>query len=231
MSSILAPPIDAPPSSGSEPAHDRRTAILDAAARVISERGVDRARLADIAEAAGVSLGLVQHYFRRRSALLIATFERESERIESVWGTVISAEAPPLERLVGYLSLCTPVGSSSAARSFGPGWSFWMQMWSYSYRDPDVRAVVPRVYSSFATPFVSAISEGVQRGEFDDVDVTLVVDRLVSLIDGCAVRTVLGAMDGDRMTVLLIESLISDLGLDAVQSARTRQLATQGGGR
>jgi AcrR family transcriptional regulator len=210
---------------------DRRTAILDAAAHVISERGVDRARLADIAEMAGVSLGLVQHYFRRRSTLLVATFERESERIATVWGSVISPDAPPLERLIGYLSLCTPVGSASAARSFGPGWSFWMQMWSYSYRDAAVREVVPRVYASFATPFAEAIDEGIGRGEFSVADVPLVVDRLVSLIDGCAVRTVLGAMDGERMTVLLIDSLVHDLGLDDVQTRAVRQLADTGGNR
>ena len=208
---------------------DRRGAILDAAAHVISERGVDRARLADIAEAAGVSLGLVQHYFRRRSALLVATFERESERIASVWGTVISPESPPLHRLIGYLSLCTPVGSASAARSFGPGWSFWMQMWSYAYRDAAVRSVVPGVYASFATPFAEAIAEGVELGEFAVDDISLVVDRLVSLIDGCAVRTVLGAMDGDRMTVLLIDSLVHDLGLDDDQARAAWRLAQSGG--
>jgi len=209
----------------SSPLVDRRADILDAAARVISERGVDRARLADIAEAAGVSLGLVQHYFRRRSSLLVATFEQEAERIASVWGSVISPDAPPLERLIGYLSLCTPVGSTSAARSFGPGWSFWMQMWSYAYRDPDVRAVVPRVYASFATPFEDAVREGVQRGEFAPADATLVVDRLVSLIDGCAVRTVLGAMDGERMTVLLIDSLVAELGLSDEAATNARRLA------
>ena len=204
---------------------DRRSEILDAAAQVISERGVDRARLADIAEEAGVSLGLVQYYFRHRTPLLVATFERESERIASVWTSVVDPIAPPLERLVGYLSLCTPVGSASAARSFGPGWSFWMQMWSYSYRDETVREVVPKVYASFASPFANAIKEGIESGEFDDVDVSMVVDRLVSLIDGCAVRTVLGAMDEDRMSVLLIDSLILDLGLDAKQARRAKQLA------
>ena len=204
---------------------DRRAAILDAAAQVISDRGVDRARLADIAEEAGVSLGLVQHYFRHRTPLLVATFERESERIASVWGSVVDPSAPPLDRLVKYLALCTPIGSASAARSFGPGWSFWMQMWSCAYREPSVQQVVPRVYASFAMPFAEAIKEGVASGEFAKVDVDFVVDRLVSLIDGCAVRTVLGAMDEDRMIALLVGSLISDLGLDSRRAKRARQLA------
>src|SRR5690348_14257805 len=68
-----------------EESADRRSQILDAAVRVIAERGIDGARLADIAEAAGVSLGLVQHYFRHRRRLLLEVFRREEERISETW--------------------------------------------------------------------------------------------------------------------------------------------------
>lgn len=199
---------------------NRRAEIMDAAAEVISRRGVDRARLADIADEAGVSLGLVQYYFRHRSQLVAATLEREAARIETVWGSVVDPSAPPLQRLVKYLVLCTPVGSSSAARSFGPGMYFWMQMWSYAYRDEGAREVIPKVYESFAQPFIQAITEGIDSGEFESDNPAKTVDRLVSLIDGCAVRTVVGAMEAQQMIDHLVGSLILELGLDDAQARR-----------
>jgi AcrR family transcriptional regulator len=202
---------------------DRRSQILDAAAVVISERGVDAARIADIAEAAGVSIGLVQHYFRHRDRLLAEVFRRESERIAVTWRTVVDPEAPPLERLVDYLRLCTPDGSAQAARSFGPGWAFWLELWSKAHREPTVRAEVEGIYASFAEPFTGAIEEGVAQGLFKPhSEVADVVDRLVSQIDGAAVRTLLGPLDERRMFVLLVDALCLELGLSEELATEAR---------
>ena len=198
----------------------RRDHILDAAAMVIAERGVDAARLADIAEAADVSLGLVQHYFRHRDRLLAEVFRRESERIDATWRSVVDPAAPPLERLVDYLRLCTPQGSPDAALAFGPGWAFWIEFWSKAHREPSVREEVTGVYASFAALFEAAIADGVRAGVFTlQAPAADVVDRLVSLIDGAAVRTLLGALDGDRMLALLVDALALELGLSAADAA------------
>jgi AcrR family transcriptional regulator len=42
---------------------DRHQEILDAAARVITDRGLAETRISDIAEEAGVSPGLILYYF------------------------------------------------------------------------------------------------------------------------------------------------------------------------
>ena len=205
---------------------DRRAAILDAAARVIAELGVDGARLADVAEAAGVSLGLVQHYFRHRDRLLAEVFARESARIDPAWARAVDPAAPPLQRLAGYLRLCTPLGSADAALPFGPGWGFWIEFWSKAHREEAVREQVGGVYRSFAALFASAIDEGVAAAEFAPHSaVPDVVDRLVSLIDGLAVRTLLGAIDGQRMLALLVDALVLELGLGEEQAAEARRLA------
>src|SRR5437879_566677 len=55
---------------------DRRTEILDAAARTFRARGVSRATVADIAEAAGVAKGTVYLYFGSKEHLLLALRDR-----------------------------------------------------------------------------------------------------------------------------------------------------------
>jgi AcrR family transcriptional regulator len=53
-----------------KPGKDRHQEILDAAARVITERGLAETRISDIAEQAGVSPGLILYYFESKDRLL-----------------------------------------------------------------------------------------------------------------------------------------------------------------
>lgn len=198
---------------------NRREAILEAAAVVISERGVDAARMADIAEQAGVSLGLVQHYFRHRERLLSEVFRHELDRISRTWTTLVDPDSPPLERIIDYLALCVPVGSDSASREFGPRWGFWLELWSKAHRDASIGSQVPDVYASFAVPFGQAIDQGVAEGLFvlrgEAADT---IARLVAMVDGLAVQTLVGGMAEGRMLILLVDWLVVELGLDGDQS-------------
>jgi AcrR family transcriptional regulator len=56
-------------------------ALLDAAAQLIAERGVERASLARIGDRAGLSRGLPTHHFGSKDALLSRLAERAQERI------------------------------------------------------------------------------------------------------------------------------------------------------
>jgi AcrR family transcriptional regulator len=51
---------------------ERRTQILRAAARIFSRRGYDEVSTAELAAAAGVSRGLLSHYFRTKRDLYLA---------------------------------------------------------------------------------------------------------------------------------------------------------------
>jgi AcrR family transcriptional regulator len=57
-------------------------ALLDAAAQLVAERGVDRASLARIGERAGVSRGLPTHHFGTKDELVARLADRAQDRIE-----------------------------------------------------------------------------------------------------------------------------------------------------
>jgi hypothetical protein len=83
------------------------------------------------------------------------------------------------------------------------------------------------VYESFAAPFTAAIEEGIAEGIFSPRSpVPDVVDRLVSQIDGFAVRTLLGVLDETRMLALLVDLLCLELGLSEQDAAAARAHAT-----
>jgi AcrR family transcriptional regulator len=205
----------------------RRERILTAAAIEIGERGVDSARMADIAERAGVSLGLVQHYFRHRHRLLAEVIRQQSQRIAVTWRNLVDPQSPPLDRLVDYLALCVPPDPSTPdAADWAPGWGFWIEMWSKAHRDPSVREEVPGIYESFQVPFTRAIEDGVAAGIFHlRLEVADLVDLLTALIDGLAVQTVVGCRSEQQTLDLLVRTLCHELGLDEDQTARAQARA------
>jgi TetR/AcrR family transcriptional regulator, transcriptional repressor of bet genes len=59
----------------------RRRAIAEAVFTVIGERGFGAVSLRDVASAAGVSMGSVQHYFATKDEMLAFTLQYQRERV------------------------------------------------------------------------------------------------------------------------------------------------------
>ena len=59
---------------------DRRSEIVQAAYRVLSERGYEATSIKDIAQAADIAPGLVHYYFASKEELLVAVVEEASVR-------------------------------------------------------------------------------------------------------------------------------------------------------
>jgi AcrR family transcriptional regulator len=79
-----APAVDATPRRTRRSARTRER-ILQAATEVFARRGFHGARVADIAEAAGIAYGLVYHHFRNKDEILAAIFaERWSRYLEYI---------------------------------------------------------------------------------------------------------------------------------------------------
>ncbi|MGC0419363.1 TetR/AcrR family transcriptional regulator [Embleya sp. AB8] len=73
---------------------DRRTTIMEAAARVIARRGVRGLRVEELAAEAGVSTGLVYYHFKDRTGVLRATLQFINDRADR-YTTERAAEARP----------------------------------------------------------------------------------------------------------------------------------------
>ncbi|MQA93559.1 MAG: TetR family transcriptional regulator [Streptosporangiales bacterium] len=103
-----------------------RARIRDAALDVFAERGVARARLKDIADAAGVSIGLVQHHFGTKDALRQACDDHVMATVVQGAGESVAGPDPDAlaalfdgsERGVRYLARALVDGSPAAATFF-----------------------------------------------------------------------------------------------------------------
>jgi AcrR family transcriptional regulator len=76
-----------------------RERIVAAATHVFARRGLHGARVADIAEEAGIAYGLVYHHFRNKEEILAAIFQERWGRHLGYLEEVAASPAPVRERL------------------------------------------------------------------------------------------------------------------------------------
>jgi AcrR family transcriptional regulator len=80
---------------------ERRRQLLDAGARVFTERSYEDASMADVARAAGISKGLLYHYFPSKRDLFVATLEAAAAELREI--TQPDPSLPVAEQLVAAL--------------------------------------------------------------------------------------------------------------------------------
>jgi AcrR family transcriptional regulator len=77
---------------------ERRRQLLEAGARVFTERSYDDASMAEVARAAGISKGLLYHYFPSKRDLFVATLEAAAAELQEI--TQPDPDLPPAEQLI-----------------------------------------------------------------------------------------------------------------------------------
>lgn len=95
---------DAGPSERGDAARNRAL-LLDAARRLISERGTTAVTMDDVATAAGVGKGTLFRRFGSRSGLMIVLLdedEKEQQQAFMFGPPPLGPGAPPLDRLIAY---------------------------------------------------------------------------------------------------------------------------------
>ena len=80
---------------------ERRRQLLEAGARVFTERPYDDASMAEVARAAGISKGLLYHYFPSKRDLFVATLEAAAAELREI--TEPDPSLPLQEQLVSVL--------------------------------------------------------------------------------------------------------------------------------
>jgi AcrR family transcriptional regulator len=66
----------------SEIAQKRRSALTDVLLSITATRGLDQVSVREVAAAAGVSIGTVQHYFATKDEMLVFAFRQVTERTQ-----------------------------------------------------------------------------------------------------------------------------------------------------
>jgi AcrR family transcriptional regulator len=164
----------------------QRERILSAAEALLVSHGVERSRLRDVAEAAGVSIGTVQHYFNSRDRLIAELFDWSAERRLRAWVEAMPDGGDPWSRVVALLYASLPEPALWRSR-------IWIEFCAMA-RDDELRAKLDRFYDAWRPPFRQVIEEGAAVGDFDPAaPVDDIVDLFIMLGDGASVAIALQA--------------------------------------
>lgn len=168
--------------SHSERMARQREAVLRVATEQIAERGYDLVRLRDIAINAGVSIGLLQHYFGSREELLVEGVEAHCNALLEDWANLYEAEQDPWQRIVGLVDHLAKSHESWQRAAI------WADFVASASRRPELRDPLARVYAAWRRLVGEAVDDGVEQGVFNlQLDRDDVVDLVIAALDGATI--------------------------------------------
>ncbi|MGK5630363.1 TetR/AcrR family transcriptional regulator [Streptomyces sp. URMC 123] len=164
-------------------ADTRRAQIADALMSTVAERGLARTALADVAATAGVSVGLVQRYFRTKGDLLGFgvewIYDRARERVREVEITL-----PVRAVVVRMMETFLPLDDEREMEL-----KVWLNFLQASLTDPGMAATHQAAARDLRDGLVEALSGAQRAGELaDDIDVAAEATALIAFVDGLSLH-------------------------------------------
>jgi AcrR family transcriptional regulator len=163
--------------------HVRRPELLAAAASVIRERGLQNARVADVADAAGTSAPSVLYYFASKAELLKEALSSAEERFYEDFTVELEEIESARLRLVHTIASMTGDGDYDAA--------LWMELWARALRDPELAATRADLDARWRRTIAGVVRYGQERDEFGPADPDEFAVLLAALLDGLSVQIAL----------------------------------------
>ncbi len=161
---------------------EKRSHIIQGAARVLARKGYNRTVMADIAEEAGIGKGTLYEYFSSKEELFFAVFEWFVHEVATT-DVGISALGMPASRKLAALSESLMKTLGDNEELYALVMEFWSATVSLPLRDR-LKQAFREAYREFRALVGSLIREGIGQGEFrPDVDVEAVASALVATWD------------------------------------------------
>lgn len=185
-----------------ESADARRTALIDATAACLAAHGLAGTNVRAICAMAGVSPGLLRHYFGGIDDLVAATYQATSDRMDGVFaGAVDAAGDDPRRRLSAYLtaSFRAPVTDPELLGA-------WTAFWALARSDARMAAIHADSYAGYRQRLTELLTACGAR------DADRLAIMLTAMVDGLWLELSLDAASfGAEAAAAMIERAVDAL--------------------
>jgi TetR/AcrR family transcriptional regulator, transcriptional repressor of bet genes len=193
----------------------RREAMIAAALDLIAEGGIAAATIRAIADKAGITPGLIRHYFKAKEDLTLAAYQALMERMTTASALVVeTAPSGPQARLAAFVasSLRPPVVDPAAM-------GLWAGFIHRVQRDPLLREVHRATYLGYRDMLQGLIADLPRRASAarlraEAIACNGVIDGL--WLEGCALPE---AFQADELAEIGLRSVGAILGVDLLNVA------------
>ena len=148
-----------------------RASIARAACAAIADRGIHRVRMVDIAEAAGVTTGMITNYFDGKDEIIAAALRIPFETLRAKIEARIEDGETDLAELLDPAIPSTAEQFSETAT--------WVSFWGLLAAEPDLRPLNAELHREGAEIFGAAIrtawpeTREIPKGRFEDLRVAI----------------------------------------------------------
>jgi AcrR family transcriptional regulator len=171
---------------------ERRQQIADAVCRLAATQGLDAVSLRHVAAEAGVSMGLVQHYFATKDEMLLFTFRTVGERAAQRISTAV-AGAEPHPRAALRALLVEMLSLSPESRAAAPMWAAFL---ARAVVEPRLAEILRDGGPAMIGFVASKIQAAQESGEASaSVDPATEAVTLLALVDGLMMHLLIGDVD------------------------------------
>lgn len=183
----------------------RREQICRAAATVISREGFAGTTMRMVAEEAGVSTGMLNHYFANRQDLLEQALVFVSERAQARMREAVDGIPPGRARLAALLDSALADGQEVTET-----WRVWINAYGEAVRLADLRHTI----DSRLNPWYELVDKALEGLVPPDTDGTIPWSwRFDAILNGLALQalTTEAALDGERIRDEVIRTLLGEI--------------------
>ncbi|WP_028956878.1 TetR/AcrR family transcriptional regulator [Sulfitobacter sp. 20_GPM-1509m] len=151
--------------------------LLETGARVFAEKGYDAATMRDVSEASGVSKALLYHHFTSKEKFYSQIAMRSALRLNDYVFGQIPEDASAAEKVRAFMI--------ATAEFFEEYRWAWIAASSSFWNDPDRHRQAERLKrrTEFELKLRTLISQGVESGEFNNVDPAMTGRLILSAIN------------------------------------------------
>ncbi len=178
------------PKLGMEPI--RREQICRAAATVIARAGFAGTTMRGVAEEAGVSTGMLNHYFANRQDLLTQTLTFVSTRAQALCRAAVEETPAGVERLTKLLDCALD------EEAMGETWRVWIIAYGEAAHLPELRSKIEGRLQSWYRLLDFALEGLVPAAEPDQIPWSW---RLDAVLNGLALQAYTTEADLDRVLI------------------------------
>ncbi len=158
----------------------RRVQLIEATIDSLSKRGFAEFTLAQVAQAARLSQGIVNFYFRSKEALLVETLKYMEAEYEQFWTAAVRRAGPrAVDKLAAMIAAdFDPVMASRKKVTV------WYAFWGEARWRPEYLKICQSLSESYFAETRSLCREIVDGGGYVDIDPDTVARGLNAMIDG-----------------------------------------------
>ncbi|MCK5054760.1 MAG: TetR/AcrR family transcriptional regulator [Anaerolineales bacterium] len=187
---------------------ERRKQILDAAEKVFTKRGLDKARMDDIVHESGLSKGALYWYFKSKDAIIRALLDRVF--INEMRGAeeLIHTQGSSSERLRTFVA-----NAVQEYKRFENMLPLAYEFVALAARSKVIREAIVGYFKRYTAILAEIIQQGIESGEFQPCDPERTAISVIAMYEGMAMLWFIerDLVDWDRMGAAPLETILAGL--------------------